>query len=83
MRVLFNFFVGNRAEPIEEYCSGSFVSPGGFGRRGLKFCLDHLKRIWRVVYRMPPRRFKHEQHGDFYQASPTLPSPAYCTAATP
>ena len=45
--VLFNFFVGERAERIEEYSSGPFVGLGGFGKCALKFCLSHLKRIRR------------------------------------
>ena len=41
--VLFDRFVSEGAKRIEEYSSGSFVGLGGFGKRGLKFCLGHLK----------------------------------------
>src|SRR3981081_1701816 len=41
--VLFNLFVGERAERIQEYSSGSFVGLGGFGKCALKFCLGHLE----------------------------------------
>ena len=34
--VLFNLFVGERAERIEEYSSSSFVGLGGFGKCALK-----------------------------------------------
>src|SRR3977135_3903950 len=37
--VLFNLFVGERAERIEKYSSGFFVGLGGFGKCALKFCL--------------------------------------------
>ena len=40
--VLFNLFVGERAERIQEYSSGSFVGLGGFGKGALQFCLGHL-----------------------------------------
>ena len=40
---LFDRFVSEGAQRIEEYSSGSFVGLGGFGKRGLKFCLGHLK----------------------------------------
>ncbi|HKN75547.1 MAG TPA: hypothetical protein VJW94_10255 [Candidatus Acidoferrum sp.] len=36
--VLFNLFVGERAERIQEYSSGSFVDLGGFGKGALQFC---------------------------------------------
>jgi hypothetical protein len=40
--VLFNVFVGERAERIQEYSSGSFVGLSGFGKCALKFGLGHL-----------------------------------------
>ena len=40
--VLFNLFVGERTERIQEYSSRSFVGLGGFGKCALKFCLGHL-----------------------------------------
>jgi len=40
--VLFDGFVGEVAECIEEYSSGSFVGLGGFGKCALKFGLGHL-----------------------------------------
>ncbi len=40
--ILFNLFVGERAERIEECSSGSFVGLGGFGKCALKFGLGHL-----------------------------------------
>jgi len=40
--VLLDLFVGERAERIQEYSSGSFVGLGGFGKCALQFCLGHL-----------------------------------------
>ena len=40
--VLFDCFVGEVAERIEEYSSGSFVGLGGSSERGLKFSLGHV-----------------------------------------
>src|SRR5271156_3227949 len=39
--VLLNFFVGDVAERIEKYSSGSFVGLGGFGKCALKFGFCH------------------------------------------
>src|SRR5271165_304636 len=39
---LFDRFVGEVAERIEEYSSGLFVCLSGCSERGLKFCLGHL-----------------------------------------
>ena len=39
--VLFNLFVGERAERIEKYSSGSFVRLGGFSKCALKFGFCH------------------------------------------
>ena len=40
--VLFNLFVGERAERLEKYSRGSFVRLGGFGKCALKLCLGDL-----------------------------------------
>src|ERR1700738_143959 len=40
--VLFNLFVGERAERIEKYSSGSFVGLSGFGKCALQFCFGPL-----------------------------------------
>src|SRR5260370_21551482 len=40
--VLFDRFVGEVAERIEEYSSGSFVRLGGSSERDLKFSLGHV-----------------------------------------
>ena len=40
--VLFNLFVGERAERLEEYSSGSFVGLGGSSECDLKFSLGHV-----------------------------------------
>ena len=40
--VLFNLFVGERAERIQEYSSGSFVGLGGSSECDLKFSLGHV-----------------------------------------
>jgi hypothetical protein len=40
--VLFDFFVGEVAEGIEEYCSGSFVGLGGSSECDLEFGLGHV-----------------------------------------
>src|SRR5476651_1938719 len=48
----YGFFPWAALQRIEEHSGGSFVGLGGFGQCGLKFCLGHLKRIWKVVYRM-------------------------------
>jgi hypothetical protein len=39
---LFDRFVGEVAERIEEYSSGSFVGLGGSSERDLKFSLGHV-----------------------------------------
>ena len=59
--VLFNLFVGECAKRIEEYSSGSFVGLGGFGVCGLKFCLDHFKRIGRWSIARDAHRFNISQ----------------------
>src|SRR6266481_3137733 len=40
--VLFNLFVCERAERLEEYSSGSFVGLCSFGKCALKFSLGHV-----------------------------------------
>jgi hypothetical protein len=40
--VLFDRFVGEGAERVEEYSSGSFVGLSGFSERDLKFGLGHV-----------------------------------------
>jgi hypothetical protein len=40
--VLFNLFVCERAEGLEEYSSGSFVGLGGCGECDLEFGLGHV-----------------------------------------
>src|SRR5260370_686194 len=40
--LLFDFFVGEVAEGIEEYCSGSFVRLGGSSECDLEFGLGHV-----------------------------------------
>ena len=42
---LFNLFVGNRAERIQEYSRGSFVGLGGFGKCTLEFGLGHFVAV--------------------------------------
>ena len=45
--VLFNLFVGERAERIQEYSSGSFVGLGGFGKGALSSVLVIYSRgLW-------------------------------------
>ena len=48
--VLFNLFVCERAERIEEYSSGCFVGLGGSRQCDLKFCLGHLYGLWQCYY---------------------------------
>jgi hypothetical protein len=40
--VLFDRFVGESAEGVEKYSSGSFVGLSGFSERDLKFGLGHV-----------------------------------------
>jgi len=47
--VLFGIFVGDGAECIEKYSSGSFIGLCGFGNCGLKFCLGHLIPLYGSV----------------------------------
>src|SRR5271166_2405993 len=48
--VLFNLFVCERAERLEEYSSGCFVGLGGSRECDLKFCLGHLYGLWQCYY---------------------------------
>jgi hypothetical protein len=65
IRRLLNLFVGQRAERIEEYSSGSFIGLCAFVQCGLKICLGHLKRFWKVVYRMRTPPLQHKQNVGF------------------
>ena len=44
--VLLDLFVGEVAEGIEEYSSGSFVGFGGSSERDLKFTFGHVWRLF-------------------------------------
>ena len=81
--VLFDFFVREVAERIEEYSSGLLIGLGCFGKSELKFCFGHLLSVMaaaandfkerRVADRVPreltPHCEKHEDFGHHLRAS--------------
>jgi hypothetical protein len=52
---LFNLFIGERAQSIQEYSRGFFVSLGGFGKYTLEFGLGHFVAVGYAGDRSPMR----------------------------